>query len=60
MCTWIPTDAKSPDRIDALVWAITELALKNNGKTTTSKAKVKGMYPSQTRKQDAWERNRRR
>ena len=25
MCTWVPGDAKSPDRMDALVWALTEL-----------------------------------
>lgn len=28
MCSWVPGD-KSPDRVDALVWAITELAEKN-------------------------------
>jgi phage terminase large subunit-like protein len=29
MCTWDPTDpaARSPNRVDALVWALTELAL---------------------------------
>ena len=27
LCTWVPTDAKSPDRLDALVWALTELFL---------------------------------
>ena len=59
MCTWVPTDAKSPDRIDALVWAITELALKNNGRKATAKARVKNIYPSQKRKHNAWERNRR-
>ena len=25
--TWVPEDAKSPDRLDALVWAITDLML---------------------------------
>jgi hypothetical protein len=25
LCTWVPTDPKSPDRLDSLVWAITEL-----------------------------------
>ena len=25
MCTWLPTDDESPDRMDALVWAFTEL-----------------------------------
>lgn len=27
MCTWQPAEGKSPDRVDALVWAITELLL---------------------------------
>ena len=27
MCTWLPTDGTSPDRMDALVWALTELVL---------------------------------
>lgn len=26
MCEWVPGEGKSPDRVDALVWAITELA----------------------------------
>lgn len=25
MCTWVPTDPESPDRMDALVWACTDL-----------------------------------
>jgi hypothetical protein len=25
MCTWIPSDPKSPDRLDSVVWAFTEL-----------------------------------
>lgn len=25
LCTWVPTDPKSPDRLDALVWVFTEL-----------------------------------
>ena len=29
MCTWTPEDPDSPDRMDALVWAIT--ALKSGG-----------------------------
>lgn len=28
MCTWIPGQGRSPDRVDALVWAVTELGLK--------------------------------
>lgn len=27
LCTWVPGDADSPDRLDALVWAITDLML---------------------------------
>lgn len=27
LCTWVPGDEDSPDRLDALVWAITELML---------------------------------
>ena len=27
MCTWLPDDAMSPDRMDAMVWAFTELLL---------------------------------
>lgn len=30
MCDWVPTDAVSPDRLDALVWALTELMLNTN------------------------------
>ena len=29
LCTWLPEDGASPDRMDALVWAITELMLSN-------------------------------
>ncbi len=31
MCEWVP-GMKSPDRLDALVWAIYELILQNEGK----------------------------
>ncbi len=34
LCTWVPGDANSPDRLDALVWAITDLML--HGPTTIS------------------------
>jgi Uncharacterized conserved protein len=30
MTTWNPTAKKSPDRIDALVWGLTELMFKGN------------------------------
>ena len=26
LCTWVPGVSESPDRLDALVWALTELA----------------------------------
>lgn len=29
MCTWIPGDSTSPDRLDALVWGLTELFIKD-------------------------------
>jgi phage terminase large subunit-like protein len=58
MCTWLPGDA-SPDRIDALVWAISELALKNKGKTASAKAKVTGMYASRNRSKNKWEKAKR-
>ena len=29
MCTWIPGESNSPDRLDALVWTLTELFVKN-------------------------------
>ena len=32
MTTWLPTDRESPDRLDALVWAVTELAFKRTVK----------------------------
>lgn len=35
MCSWLP-GMSSPDRVDALVWAITELAEKNFGRMDTS------------------------
>ena len=28
MCTWVPGNSDSPDRLDALVWALTELFIK--------------------------------
>jgi phage terminase large subunit-like protein len=33
MCEWDPQDkdAKSPNRVDGLVWAITDLMLENDG-----------------------------
>ncbi len=31
MCNWVPGDADSPDRMDALVWALTELMVEDTG-----------------------------
>lgn len=31
LCSWVPGDANSPDRLDACTWAITELMLKKQG-----------------------------
>lgn len=31
MCTWVPGEDDSPDRVDALVWAITDLMLLDQG-----------------------------
>ena len=25
LCSWVPGESESPDRLDALVWALTEL-----------------------------------
>jgi hypothetical protein len=40
MLTWTPGIGKSPNRVDALVWAITDLM----GKNITDPQKVKGMF----------------
>lgn len=55
MCTWLPGDSKSPDRVDALVWALSQLALKNKGRRATSRAKVTNMYSSRSRNKNGWE-----
>jgi phage terminase large subunit-like protein len=44
LCGWVPEDAKSPDRLDALVWALTDLML---GAGPTS-------APSFTKKTSRW------
>lgn len=31
LCTWVPGEEKSPDRLDALVWAVTDLMLREDG-----------------------------
>lgn len=45
MCTWLPTDADSPDRMDALVWAVTELVLeKQEPQGGAAKVRAGGLY----------------
>jgi phage terminase large subunit-like protein len=42
MTTYVPGEADfSPDRMDALVWAISELMLKRQGKSGTSKKRTR-------------------
>lgn len=36
MCSWIPGDRNSPDRMDALVWALSDLLLKPSNRAATS------------------------
>ena len=38
LCDWVPGDVKSPDRLDALVWAFTELMLGNDSATAWTEA----------------------
>lgn len=40
LCGWAPGDAKSPDRLDALVWALTDLMLTDQNFYDTSMAWV--------------------
>ncbi|WP_240876892.1 DNA-packaging protein [Shimazuella soli] len=37
MCTWAPSQMQSPDRMDALVWALTELMLKKDKPTVKAR-----------------------
>lgn len=37
-CQWVPGDADSPDRMDAVVWALTELMLGDAGEVQVSNA----------------------
>lgn len=43
MCTWLPGET-SPDRMDALVWALTELMV-DGSKTSLAKSRAQGLYP---------------
>jgi len=50
MCGWIPASGmKSPNRMDALVWALTDLLVKNG--TGMSKTKTINLYHRQTRRE---------
>lgn len=39
LCTWVQGD-KSPDRLDALVWGLTDLMLKSGGKAVVANART--------------------
>mgnify|MGYP000072153145 CR=1 FL=1 len=39
LCTWVPESGESPDRLDALVWALTDLMLGQTLGATVGKAK---------------------
>lgn len=57
MCTWVPGDGRSPDRLDALVWALTELGLKNKGRRASGRTHVTNMYSSRKRRsRNGWNR----
>lgn len=43
MCTWVPGE-DSPDRMDALVWALTELLVKDGDGATVSTGRAIGLY----------------
>jgi phage terminase large subunit-like protein len=43
-CTWVPGVGTSPDRVDALVWALTELLL--NGGSPLAAPRVLNLSPS--------------
>jgi phage terminase large subunit-like protein len=51
MTTWTPTDPSSPDRLDALVWAVTDLALvQQSGKLKVRQRRASSdPYPFLTR-----------
>jgi phage terminase large subunit-like protein len=42
MCGWAPGDSDSPDRVDALVWALSALLLDDNGELVIRRGRVKG------------------
>lgn len=49
MCSWVPESGNSPDRVDALVWALTELMLMNQ-QTVVAAPDLSGLTgPSQWR-----------
>lgn len=42
LCTWVPESGQSPDRLDALVWALTELMLGVQGGQSSYKMRRRG------------------
>lgn len=50
MCTWLPTDIDSPDRMDALVWAITELMLDDSDAGGAAVLRSSGIYGGRRRR----------
>lgn len=50
LCTWVPGDTDSPDRLDALVWALTELMLKGGpGSLSVPQGEIPRTDPSRRR-----------
>ncbi len=41
LCSWVPGEGKSPDRLDALVWAITDLMLGPQGRLAPVRMKFR-------------------
>jgi phage terminase large subunit-like protein len=44
MCNWEPGTSESPDRLDALVWALTELMLPDKSGAKAARGQAVGMY----------------
>lgn len=49
MCTWVPGET-SPDRMDALVWLLTELMV-DGSKASMTRSKAHGLYPERRGRQ---------
>jgi len=46
MCDWVPGEGSSPDRVDALVWALTELSRSKYG---PQKLNLSSLYKTKKR-----------